>query len=548
MFLAPTPRKATLIELRPNLSPDTRLKDCEPYVQKASEKWDFSDFFHATHTHSQRKTHNPQRYLPAALTGLFLLTCDAVFGADVLYSEYQAKQQQSAFAFPLEEAIALAVRNNRLVKSAYVQRISQKFDLYVSEGKFYPKLLLTTSALTSKVNGTSSNAKDLNTNASVTLPTGATVSIANVQGRSTAGKSSSTSVTLSQPLLKNAGIDANTASVRIARLDDEISRLALKATLSQTVAQVIYAYRELLRAQEQKVIAEAALARNKDLYEVNRSLIAAGRMAKVEILQTQAEVANREVALEEAENQIDAARLALVALLALEPRTPLYATAPTSVDWRPTDPTRALETALTLQPDYLSMKILVERAKISLDYAKNQQLWDLSLVATRTQARSGGASPGAMDIQASGARTGGSHAGLQLTIPFGDRSVKQPEVRASVDLHTQELKLLETRQTVEHRIRDATRNVQTRWRQLELSIKARDLSRQKLEAEKEKLQVGQSSNFQVLSFENDLRNAENARLNAQITYLNTLTELDERMGKTLDVWSIPIIQTNGYEN
>jgi outer membrane protein TolC len=108
--------------------------------------------------------------------------------------------------------------------------------------------------------------------------------------------------------------------------------------------------------------------------------------------------------------------------------------------------------------------------------------------------------------------------------------------------------LLETRQTVEHRIRDATRNVQTRWRQLELSIKARDLSRQKLEAEKEKLQVGQSSNFQVLSFENDLRNAENARLNAQITYLNTLTELDERMGKTLDVWSIPIIQTNGYEN
>jgi hypothetical protein len=52
----------------------------------------------------------------------------------------------------------------------------------------------------------------------------------------------------------------------------------------------------------------------------------------------------------------------------------------------------------------------------------------------------------------------------------------------------------------------------------------------------------------VLSFENDQRNAENARLNAQITYLNTLTELDERMGKTLDVWSIPIIQTNGYEN
>lgn len=435
-----------------------------------------------------------------------------------------------------------------MVRSAYIQRIGQKFDLYVSEGKFYPKLLFSTSALAGKVNGNASNTKDLVTNASLTLPTGATVSLANAQGRGSAGTSSATAITLTQPLLKNGGIDANTASIRIARLDEEINRLALKATLSQTVAQVIYAYRELLRAQEQKVIAEAALARSKDLYEVNRSLIAAGRMAEVEILQTQAEVANREVALEEAENQIDAARLALVALLALEPRTPLFATAPSKVDWRPTDPTRALEAALALQPDYLAAKIQVDRAKISLDYAKNQQLWDLSLVATRTQTRGSGASLGTTDIQSAGARTESTSAGLQLTIPLGDRSIKQTEVRASVDLQTQDLKLLETRQTVEHRIRDAARNVQTRWRQLELSIKARDLSRQKLEAEKEKLQVGRSSNFQVLSFENDLRNAENARLNAQIAYLNTLTELDERIGKTLDVWNIPIIEPDGYEH
>lgn len=41
-------------------------------------------------------------------------------------------------------------------------------------------------------------------------------------------------------------------------------------------------------------------------------------MAEVEIFQTEAEVANRELALEEAENQIDASRLALLNLLALE--------------------------------------------------------------------------------------------------------------------------------------------------------------------------------------------------------------------------------------
>ena len=115
-------------------------------------------------------------------------------------------------------------------------------------------------------------------------------------------------------------------------------------------------------------------------------------------------------------------------------------------------------------------------------------------------------------------------------------------VRASVDLKSQTLKVHETRQVVEQRIRDAVRNVQTRWRQLELSGKARELSLLKLNAEKEKLQVGRSSNFQILSFENDLRNAENARVNAEIAYLNALTDLDERMGKTLEVWSIPIAE------
>ena len=45
-----------------------------------------------------------------------------------------------------------------------------------------------------------------------------------------------------------------------------------------------------------------------------------------------------------------------------------------------------------------------------------------------------------------------------------------------------------------------------------------------------------------LPFENDLRNAENARVNAEIAYLNALTDLDERMGKTLEVWNIPIAE------
>lgn len=180
-----------------------------------------------------------------------------------------------------------------------------------------------------------------------------------------------------------------------------------------------------------------------------------------------------------------------------------------------------------------------ERAKINLDYAKNQQLWDLSVVAGKTQSRGASGGGGSGDTtQTSTQKNDTSYAGIQLTIPLGDRSIEQATVRASVDLKSQDLKVSETRQIVEQRIRDAVRNVQTRWRQLELSGKAQELSLLKLKAEKDKLQVGRSSNFQILSFENDLRNAENARVNAEIAYLNALTDLDERMGKTLEVWNI----------
>lgn len=485
------------------------------------------------------------RYAGVTLLALSILFVGSqANAADVRYSELNESRQRESLALTLDDAIALAVRDNRGIQTAYLQRIAQKFDLYVSEGKFLPKLTLTTGLLDNKVNGLSSRTKDVTTNATLALPTGAKLSLATTNGLgSSSSNLSTTSVTLTQPLLKNGGLDANTASVRVARLDEQINRLSLKTTLSQTVVQVVSAYRELLRAQEQRTIAEAALLRSKDLYQVNKALISTGRMAEVEIFQTEAEVANREVALEEAENQIDASRLALLNLLALEPRTPVVAVGAKDIRLRGSDLTQALTTALANQPDYLIAQLQSERAKINLDYAKNQQLWDLSLVTGKAQSRGTSGGFGSVDTtQTSTQKNDTSYAGIQLTIPLGDRSIEQATVRASVDLKSQNLRVNETRQIVEQRIRDAVRNVQTRWRQLELSGKAQELSLLKLKAEKEKLQVGRSSNFQILSFENDLRNAENARVNAEIAYLNALTDLDERMGKTLEVWNVPIAE------
>lgn len=475
---------------------------------------------------------------------LCFLTLTGGWCADVNAAASAISEENSGVPLSLEDAVSLGMRNNRGIQSAYLQRISQKFDLYVSEGKFFPKLTITSSHTNNATDGVKSRNTGLTAAATMTLPTGAELTASSTNTRTTGSSASSTTaLTLMQPLLRNGGIDASMASVRTARLDEQANLLNLKATLSQTVVQIVFAYRELLRAQEQKNIAVAALKRSRELYEVNKALIEAGRMAEVEIIQTEAQVANQEVALEEASNQIDASRLALLNLLALEPSAAIVASASEVATVKAVGVQQALAVALEKQPDYLISTLAVERAKINLDFAKNQRLWDVSLIAGQTRTQGGGTAI----VPASNS----SYAGLQLSVPLGDRTLEQAVVRASVELKNQNLRSQEARQVLEQRIRDAVRNVQTRWRQLELSKKARELTVLKLNAENEKLKVGRSSNFQILSFEGDLRNAENAQLNAQIAYLNALTDLDDKMGKILEAWQIPMVETadlSTYEN
>lgn len=52
--------------------------------------------------------------------------------------------------------------------------------------------------------------------------------------------------------------------------------------------------------------------------------------------------------------------------------------------------------------------------------------------------------------------------------------------------------------------------------------------------------AGRSSNFQVLSFEGDLRYAQSTRLDALLDYLEAQVVLDQVLGATLDSWNVAL--------
>lgn len=194
------------------------------------------------------------------------------------------------------------------------------------------------------------------------------------------------------------------------------------------------------------------------------------------------------------------------------------------------DGRQAVAKAEVLQPAYLMQLIAGEQAAIDLQVARDEQRWDLSLVGGAAQARERPGNNGAWE----------HYVGLELEIPIGDLSRRQAEVRARVAVENHQVHLAESHQQLQRDVANAVRDIDIRWRQLEIAERALALAHRKLQIEQEKLAVGRSSNFQVLSFESDLRTAQSLQLDATITYLNAQAELDQTLGTTLDSWGVTL--------
>ena len=435
----------------------------------------------------------------------------------------------------------LGLRNNPAIRSAYLQRVAQKFDLRVAEDTFNPKLTLNSYYRSTR--GTADNTRNANVAPATSLlgEYGTRLSMGWTQQLNTADRagryrSDGLDLAIIQPLMRGAGWDATTAPLRLSRLAEQANRLNLKATVAQTISQIIATYRELLRAQEQLSIVQDALKRSGTLLEVNKALIAAGRMAEFEIVQTEADIATQQLGVEEAQNQLDSSRLALLRLLALDLSTPIRATEALEAKPMQIDKRQAFNLAQNQQPEYLAALLGSQQADLNLVIAKDSGRWQVDLVAGANQLRDAYNN----DTGSGNNRTWNSYAGVQVQIPIGDISTRQAEVRARVNVQDQEIRITDARQELERNVNDVVRDLGTRWRQYEISQRAVELSRRKIDIEREKLSAGRSTNFQVLSFETDLRNAENAQLNALIAYLNAQTQLDLTLGMTLESWEIAL--------
>lgn len=365
-----------------------------------------------------------------ALSCTLMLPSLAMAGSElkIFQPEFQSNSTLSALSLTEEntvdielvDAIALTLRHNRSIRSAYLTRIAQKFDLKVARDQYAPQLSIKVSYLRNRNHTDRYRQTQLKPAVSQLTPYGTRLSLdwayaetrADVAGRRF---NDGANFLIIQPLLRGAGRAIASAPLRQAQLTEQFNRLALKLEVAQVITRTITLYRSLLRAQEQLRIAQEGLLRAKQLVEVNRALIKAGRMAAVDIVQAEAEVASQTLAREGSRNYLQQSRLALAQLLAVDLSTALRAVETLEAQPLRVNTDQALRRAELLQPTYLMQRVAREQATIDLEVAKDAQLWNLSLIGGASQFRE------RPDHQ----RMWEHYVGLELEVPIDDLSRRQ---------------------------------------------------------------------------------------------------------------------------
>ena len=450
-------------------------------------------------------------------------------------TETESVPNRQRVSLSLSEVIILALENNRDIKNAYLDRIVQKQDLAVAEDEFVPNFTpeVSTSFAQSESDIARINTTGLGLDAtvSVRIPTGGQLRFGwagNAQAISNSDDPFRQELTLSfdQPLLRGAGTKVNRVPIEVARLTEESNLINLRSTLTNTITDTIFAYRRLLQAQERLKIEELSLQNAEELLQFNRVLIEAGRLAPVDIVQSETAVANRQVSLLDAQNDLEAARLNLIEVLDIERDIVILASeVPTAkpVDFK-YDNLRKI--AFSNQPDYLQAQLNLEISKLELLRAENNRLWDLNFSTSFNDS--------ARDI--TDLRTG-----LVLSREIGDLTRERDFQRSRVNRLKAENNLQEREESLENQLTDIVRDIELRFSQVELAKRATELSERQLEIEREKQRLGRGATvFELVNLQNDLAQARNAELDATINYLNALTLLDQTIGTTLDTWQVTI--------
>lgn len=516
----------------------------------------------------------------AVVTALVLFAIGAS-GPGVLRAAETSATQAEARPLTLRDAVAGALDKNEGIRIERSVLDAAQAAVEGAQGAYDP--LLTVGAgwrsVTAPVNSAFSGAPegepaptDRTTEASASvaqlLPTGALVSVTTGSSRATTDGAftflspayqTQLGVELRQPLLRDRKIDPARLGLRVAAADRDRAAASLRREVIETVAAVESAYWHLVAAQRAVLVQEETVDLAVRQLEETRVRIESGSSPETEIAQPRAELERRRGDLLAAREAASRAETALKILI-LGDDTAAWAERLEPVDdivvpIEPVDLATAMDGALAARPELDLAEAGIELRRSETTFARDRIRPALDLVVAYGRfGLAGSRNPAGSDIpglsgdvpaglegsfgDASEQLVNGdfddTRVALELQVPIGNRAARA-DARIAENAQLQaEADLSRLRKAIRAEVLDAAAATETAGARIDAARAAREAAETQLRAEEDRFDVGLSTNFLVLTRQNDLATARLAEIEALTDYRTARTEMARATGSLLE--------------
>lgn len=384
---------------------------------------------------------------------------------------------------------------------------------------------------------------------------------------------------LTQHLLQGFGFGANTRFIRIAKNNRELSDVAFRLQLTDSLDQIENIYWDLVYNYENARVQNESLAfAQKTLSDVKKQ-VEIGSLAPIEVVRAQSTVAQDQQLVTAAQTNLQLEQLLMKNALSRSLKDPMLATAeviPTSTMDLPAEepvvPTVDLiNEALRHRAELVESRIDLNSRDLSKKAVRNALLPTLDAYAYY-----GGYGLGGMQNptnlcanqppaeQSSGFCAGPNSSGqtfvpiaptvgyggtlnqlvnstapdkgvgIQLNIPLRNRAAQAVQIRSELEYQQAQMRLAQIENQVQVEVRNAQFTVQQNRASVDSARAAVELARQSLDAEQKKFQFGTSTTTLVLQYQSQMATSESTLVNAMVAYEKSRIELDRATGTLLD--------------
>jgi outer membrane protein len=374
-----------------------------------------------------------------------------------------------------------------------------------------------------------------------------------------------------QPLFRNFTIDATRRSLRVTKINRDISDVQLRATITNTLSNVRNAYWDYVFAVQSVDVARQSVALATQLVKDNQTRVEVGTMAPIDVVQAQSQAATQQQLLVTAIGSMRTAELALKRLIVGGTQDPNWSVRldPTDrPDFRaePIDVEAAVRRALSERTDLQIALKNIEANDVTLKYLVDQMRPQADLSATYGLVGLGGSqytydptATGVNRIPIGSIPGGYSDAlstlfhsqyprwtvALNLSYPLGVSSQQASVARARVQLNQVQAQTKQIELQVATDVTNAAINVQSGVERVQAAQAARELAQKTLEAEQSKFEVGMSTNYNVILAQRDLATAQSNELQSVLNYRKALVELERTQQTTLTNLGITVLSAAG---